>query len=224
MKNVEPFSDLPESTVVDLAQRASTREVPAKEFIFIEGEQGESGYVVVEGRVALIKSSPNGKELIVELLPRGEMFGVVAIIEDRPYPLSARAQVPSVVVGIPRSAVRPLFVKHPGLQQGFFELITNRLRGSHNLARTLAHDRVEARVASVLLAAIPKFADAKGRDFISIGRQELADLCGTTIETASRVTKALEREQVLDLSEQGVVGVKDVGALQALCDADENVM
>lgn len=204
-----PFSGLTEEALTALLAASRQRAIPAKEYVFLEGTAGDAGYLILSGRIAMVKTSPNGREMIMELLPAGEFFGIVALIDDRPYPLTARAQSDIEVLAIPRSAIAPLAETNPGLLQGFLSVVSQRLLTAHNIARSLAHDKVEVRIAAALLALLGKDVNS-----VDIGRQELADLTGTTIESASRTCKVWERDGVLDLSAQGVVRILDRESLQ----------
>ena len=218
LSQLEPFAALPNDRLVELAGYASLRKAAAKEFIFTEGEEATAGYAVVSGRVALLKCSPSGKELILDLLPAGEVFGVVALVDTKPYPLSARAQAASVVLELPRRTVAPFLERNVDVRKAVYDVITTRFRTSQNVARALAHDRVETRIASVLLASIPRLAMASPTDQIvlELGRQELADVVGTTLETASRVVKALEKSGAVDASKQGVLTILSMDALRVV--------
>ena len=213
LATLSPFSELDEEVRHDLARTAQVRSYDAKEFIFFEGDKQDLAFAVISGRVAMLKSSPNGKELIVELVPSNEVFGVVSLLCQGPYPLSARAQVNSEILILEARNVLPICAKYPRLQQGLVQVVTNRMRATQDLARALAHDRVEARVASILLTLLPR---NRSESIIEISRTEIADLTGITIETASRVTKALERDGVVDLSQQGAVRVLLPSSLEDL--------
>ncbi len=92
-------------------------------------------------------------------------------------------------------------------------MLRQRLQSSHNLVRAIAHDTVEVRVAAILSTLFVKFENASR---ISVGRQELAELCGITIETASRVMKEFEKEGLVDLSELGVVTILNFQAIESI--------
>ena len=74
---IAPFHGLPFELRRQLSSLCVLRSIAAKATIFHEEEESAAGYVIVSGRVALFKTSPNGKELIIELLPAGELFGIV---------------------------------------------------------------------------------------------------------------------------------------------------
>lgn len=216
LRTVEPFSALTSEAQSLLADGCVLRTFAAKDLIFLEQSDGDLGYAIVSGRVALVKTSPSGKELIVELLGTRELFGIVVVLDSATYPLTARAQCPTVTLGFRRSLIQSVMKSYPELQLGFTNLLRNRLQTSHNLARTLAHDRVDVRVASVLSALSTKTGESS---VLEIGRQELADVCGITIETASRVMKGFEKEGAVDLSEVGTVRLLDKAFLQRTIEA-----
>jgi CRP-like cAMP-binding protein/DNA-binding NarL/FixJ family response regulator len=213
------FSELPEQSLEMILRSCERRQLVAGEIITCEGDEEPVCFMVLRGRVAMVKSSLSGKELIVELVPPGDIYGITSIIEEMPAQLTARAQCPSDILRFSRKLLLMIFQENPKLYRTFAEKISERLRASHDLSRRLAHERVEVRIAGALLRMIPQFSQPNGRGEgfpIPITRQELADLTGTTPETAIRCTKAMEREKRLDLSRPGLIRVLDVPGLEEL--------
>lgn len=223
LRRIPVFSGLPAKELGTLGDACHFANVKAGDLIAYEGEENASSFMVIEGRVAMFKTSLNGKELIVELLPPGDVFSLVMALQKLPYPLTARAQTDSRILWVPSSMLNVILDQHPQLYREFNELMTSRLRRSHDLARGLAHDRVEVRIASTLVALVPGFAVAKKEDdsyLIAMTRQEIADLTGTTPETAIRTTKAMEREGLLDLARPGLVKIIDLDGLKELAESE----
>lgn len=223
LRKIPVFAKLPHKELKVLGDSCHFATVKSGDLIAYEGEENASSFIVVEGRVAMFKTSLNGKELIVELLPPGDIFSLVVALQKLPYPLTARAQTESKVLWVPSSMLNLVLDRHPELYRDFTEQMASRLRTSHDLARGLAHDRVEVRIASTLCALVPRFAVIKEDDksyLISMTRQEIADLTGTTPETAIRTTKAMEREGLLDLARPGLVKIVDLEGLQELAESE----
>ncbi len=220
LKMVRPFNKLPERAFTTLARVSSFRDLAASEIFAYEGDDDAHCFAVMTGRIALLKASMSGKELIVELLPPGDVYGVVNALEQQPYPVTVRAQCESRIIQIPKSSLVVILEEHPQLFREFAKQATERLTKAQDFARGLAHDRVEVRIASALLALIPSFATSEtrggNRPSIEITRQELADLTGTSPETAIRCTKSMERQGVLDLTRPGVITVTNREALEEL--------
>jgi CRP-like cAMP-binding protein len=107
----------------------------------------------------------------------------------------------------------------------FKEIITHLiicLQSSYNLSRGLAHDRVDVRIAATLTSLALKFSRPLGPNklpTINFTRQQLADLTGTTSETAIRVTRAMQRNGLIDIKRPGIIKILDLVALQELSDS-----
>ncbi|MCB0323869.1 MAG: response regulator [Bdellovibrionales bacterium] len=220
LRQLQVFAKLDDAALAGLAAEARLEDVRAGELLVFEGTRQSSGFVVQSGRIAMLKAAANGKELIVELLPPGDPLGLIAVLDGDPYPLTARAQVDSEIVWLSRAAVLDTMKHHPEVMTSLVKEVCTRLRSAHDTSRALAFDRVEARVAQVLCALIPRFAEAAEKaDFrIEVSRQELANLTAATPETISRVTRALEREGVLRISGQGEIEIPDIGRLRQIAD------
>ncbi len=212
LKKINPFSRLPEASIQVLAAECQFRRYASGIALIYENDRSEQGFLMCSGRVAMLKTSASGRQLIVELLAPGDLFGLTICIDEQQFPLTARAQVASEVLWIPRAVLRRVLETHAELYRDFISLIAERLRRSYGLSRALAHDRVDIRIASALTALVPNFGAfelQKGTHRIPITRQELADLTGTSVETAIRITKNMERQNLLDLSETGAVRITD---------------
>jgi CRP-like cAMP-binding protein len=186
------------------------------ERIFTEGDPSDYFYVVTAGRVKVFKATPSGKEIILEIFGVGDPLGAVAVYEGRPFPASAEALEDTTCVLIPRRAFFDLLEHHPSLVRGLLLGLTQRLVELTTRIAELSGTRVEARLARLLL----KMANDLGRDerggrFIplALSRQELADMTGTTIETAIRIMSRWGKEGIVRTEKDGFT-VLDRAALE----------
>lgn len=210
LKRLEPFSRIPEPELRALGESCRFASIEAGEYLAYEGDVATSAFIVTSGRVAMVKTSASGRELIVELMAPGDLFALISQFEKSPATLSARAQIDTEVVWIPKANLALILEDHPEIYKSFAASISDRLRRSHEVSRGLAHDRVETRIAVALKSLVPSFARTPSKEDIftvDITRQEVADLTGTTPETAIRTTKAMERDGILDLSRPGVIRI-----------------
>jgi CRP/FNR family transcriptional regulator len=172
--------------------------------------------------VRIVRHSRSGKDVVLDLLGPTEVFGGVAVMERRPYPASAQTTEPSDVLKIPADAMIALAERHPSLIKEMALLIGRRLRAAHDSVKSLSVDPVEARLA----AALVRLADREGlRDQRGVAlpfhltRQSLADMTGTTVETAIRVlSRWLKDELVVD--EAGRLVLIDLDALRELAEGE----
>lgn len=222
LKTIEPFTNVADELIEAVSKVCRYGLYPSNALIAVEGETSPQGFVVVYGRVSLVKSSVNGKELIVEFIPPSDPFGLLSAIETGPYPFTARAQTDSRILWIPRAVISYLLDHFPDLTREYISKVLERLRKAHDLSRALAHDLVEVRIASALLALLPRYCSLSRDDdsyHIKLTRQELAEMTGTSPETVSRSVKTMERDGLLDLSETGKVKILDSGGLEKLLES-----
>jgi CRP/FNR family transcriptional regulator len=185
-----------------------------RDYVFMEGDPAEWFCIVRSGRIKILRQSRAGKEVVLELLGSGEPFGGVAVIERRPYPASAQAAQASVVLKIPSEAIVTLCERHPGIIRAMALMIGRRLRAAHDSVKSLSVDPVEARLAAALLRLAERDGVRGPRGLtlpFHLTRQSLADMTGTTVESAIRVVSRWQKDGV----------VRDEGGRLVLIDLDQ---
>lgn len=188
------------------------------ERIFSEGDPAQSLYVVTAGRVKIAKMAPGGHEVILEIFGVGDPLGAVAVYEGLPFPATATALEDSTCVLIPRQQFFGLLERYPSLVRGLLLGLTTRLVEMTNRLAELTRTRVESRLARLFLkmAGQSDRADRRGLFIPTVlSRQELADLTGTTIETAIRIMSRWQKEGLVRTEKDGFV-VVDRKALETL--------
>jgi CRP/FNR family transcriptional regulator len=201
-----------------LAGVASTRDFEKGEYLFREGDASEILYTLISGRVKVFKTTARGTDLILEIFGPGDPVGAVAVYESRPYPASAVALEPATCLGIPRREFFGLLKTQPSLVRGLLTGLTHRLVELTNRLAELSTGRLDARMARFFI----KLADTIGEPAadgtfipLPLSRQELADMVGTTIETAIRIMSRWGKENVIRTEKDGFV-IQDRDALEAV--------
>lgn len=217
------FASLPPREIAALAAVARDEPVRARDYVFMEGDTPHWFCLVRSGRVKIVRQTRAGKDVVLDLLGPGELFGGVAVIENRPYPASAQAIEPSVILKIPREAMAALVERHPSFIREMALMMGRRLRAAHDSVTSLAGDPVEARLAAALL----RLAERDGRRSAGsvtlpfhLTRQNLADMTGTTVESTIRTVSRWLRDGLL-VEEGGLVVLRDPDALRALAEGEE---
>ena len=183
-----------------LAAVAGMRAFDKGDRLFSEGDESDLMFTVVTGRVKVVKTTPRGTDVILELFGPGDPVGAVAVYESRPYPASAVALEPTSCLVIPRQAFFALLEGYPTLVRGLLVGLTHRLVELTNRLTELSGGRIEGRLARFFL----KLGSDMGRRrddgiFIplALSRQELADMIGTTIETSIRIMSRWGKDGVV---------------------------
>ena len=194
------FAGIPARDVESLAAVALEEAHRARAYIFMEGDAPHWFYLVRSGHVKIVRHSKTGKDVVLELLGPGEIFGGVAVIEKRSYPASAQATEPTVVLKIPADSMIALAERHPAFIKEMALMIGRRLRAAHDSVASLAVDPVEARLAATLLRLAKREGTRSDRGValpFHLTRQSLADMTGTTVETTIRILSRWLREGLL---------------------------
>ncbi len=181
------FSRLSAEELAELARLAIEHSFGEGEFIFWEGDTPDWFYIVAEGQVKALKHSSSGKEFIISFFRPGEMFGEVAVFENKPYPASAQAVAETKVLGIKRENLLAFLASRPEVALRIINILGGRLREAQSRLRDFAGERVEQRLARTLLMLAAKLGNT-----LPFTRQEIADMAGTTTETAIRFMSRLK--------------------------------
>jgi CRP-like cAMP-binding protein len=189
--------------------------------IFSEGDPPDFLVTIAGGRVKVVKLLPSGKEIILEIFGPGDPVGAVVAYEGRPYPASAVALEPAHCILVRRTEFFALLERHPSFVRGFLTGMAQRIVELTKRIPEVAGGRVETRFAHLFL----KLADRIGQQRpdgrfvpLSLSRQELADLAGTTPETCIRVMSRWGKQGVVLTERDGFV-VRDHALLERLAEA-----
>ena len=200
LRSIPFYGTLSEEDVAHLSEIASVREWQKGDTLFSEGDPSDHIFTVASGRVKVVKALPSGKEVILEIFGPGDPVGAVVAYEGRPYPATAVATEPTCCILVRRAPFFSLLEHRPSLLRGFLAGLTQRIVELTRRIPEVAGGRVEARLAHLFL----KLADRMGRSdarevFIPIplSRQDLADMAGTTLETAIRIMSRWSKEKTL---------------------------
>ncbi|MEA1959111.1 MAG: Crp/Fnr family transcriptional regulator [Chloroflexota bacterium] len=211
------FSGLSDGEIVALSGLVTERSFAPDEFIIWEGDPPDWFYVIAEGRVKVLKHSSSGREFIVAFFDPGEMFGEVAVFENKPYPASVQATTNTRVLEIKRDALLSFISANPGVSLGIIHVLSGRLRDAQGRLRDIAGERVEQRLAGILLMLYSKLGSE-----LPFTRQEVAEMAGTTTETAIRVMSRMKDGGIIR-SARGKMVIIDERKLRLLSEGPPQV-
>ncbi|MBI4296508.1 MAG: Crp/Fnr family transcriptional regulator [Chloroflexi bacterium] len=211
------FSCLNNKELAELAELATERSYRAGEFVFWEDDPPDYFYFLMEGNIKVVKHSSSGKEFVVAFFSPGEMFGEVAVFENKPYPASAQAVNDLKVLAINKDALLKFVSLHPEVVMCMISVLGARLRESQSRLRDIAGEKVEQRIARTLLMLTDKLGNT-----LPFTRQEIADMTGTTTETAIRVMSRLKDGGIIS-SVRGQIVILDETKLKLLSEGPPRI-
>ncbi len=177
-----------------LAEAARPHPFKRGDFIAREGDPPDRMGIVLSGRVKIVKHAPNGREVILRVLGPGQAFGVVPVLDRAPYPASVVMLEDGEVGRVDAPRFEAVLRTHPDLALEMMRAFSGRLR---KLSQAVG----ESHTAPVRSRLAARLMDLAGdQRVVVVTRQELADLAGTTVETAIRTTRAWEQDGLVRLA------------------------
>ncbi|HHB91525.1 MAG TPA: Crp/Fnr family transcriptional regulator [Anaerolineae bacterium] len=196
------FHSLSDEEWRDVVQYLHGHTYPEDAYLFFQGDPPDALYIIWKGRVKLVRHTSQGRDVVVTVLGPGQLIGEMAIFDGRPYSMSAIALEDTAVVTISRHDLMAIIQRHPAVSFHVILELNRRLRLCTELVRSLAVDRVEQRIARALL----RLMDLGGTPApegegimidIHLTRQDIAEMTGTTVETAIRVMSRFRKEGLI---------------------------
>jgi CRP/FNR family transcriptional regulator len=206
LHSIPLFALLDDKTLADVSNRTQQCSFRPGQQIMLEGEQAPGLYMVLQGRVRLSCTAPDGREQVLDMIGQGEVFNMVPLFDGQPNHTNARAMSPVECLLLPRQDVLMLLKRHPDLALAMLSEMAGELRELVRLVEDLAFRSVRARLARQLLAEA-----AEGS--AELTHQELAERAGTVREMAGRALRRLAEDGLVRL-ERGRVIVLDAEGLE----------
>jgi CRP/FNR family transcriptional regulator len=191
------------------------------DYLWHEGDLPEELSVIVRGRVKIVRHADAG-DVIFELFGEGEPVGAIAVYNYMPYPASAICLEPTTLLQVPRREYFELLDRNPEFARGVIRELTKLVVALTRKVEEMRGQRVEARTAQLFLS----LAGRMGREVeggtelpLQLSRQEVADLVGTTVETAIRIMSRWGREGVIITGEKRFV-IPSCDRLRAIAEGE----
>ena len=217
LKHSPILSTLSEDELTELAGMAAEVSLAPGEFAFWDGDPPDWFYMVVEGRIKVVKYSSQGKEFIIAFFGTGEMFGEVAVFQNKPYPASAQAVDETRVLKIKRTDFLSFLTRRPEVAMRIISVLGGRLRDAQGRLGDIAGERVEQRLARTLMMLSSKLGSS-----LPFTRQEIADMVGTTTEMAIRLIGTLKDRSIVR-STRGKIIILDEVKLRLLSEGPPQI-
>lgn len=220
LKTIPIFKDLEAQQLADVVQASQSRNIDAEKFLFMQGDEADAFYLLLEGSVKLTQVTLDGQEIILRYASPGEAFGLIAFLAEQTYPVSAFTVNNSQVRVWYQSEVHALMNRIPTIATNALQIMSRHVREFQDRIRELSTERVERRIARALLRLARQMGKKAPEGVylnLPISHQDLAELTGTTLYTVSRTFSKWEtmgliktgREQVLIRVPHGLVSIAD---------------
>jgi CRP-like cAMP-binding protein len=214
--HVPMFADLSAEDLEQVAGVAHPRRFAAGEVVFREGDASNTCYIVHSGHARAVREHADGRQLALATFGPGDIFGELAMFDDERRSATVEAIEPLEVLGIMGADMRRAMERRPQLAIALAAALSRRLRATNERLASQSFQTVQTRVANVLGQLVEQ-ARAEGvasADVpITVTQAEVAQLAGSSRESASRFLAVLERAGVISQG-RGRLTVHDPDALR----------
>lgn len=210
LAGVPVFSTLHEEDLARIAQLAVPRTFDSGQVVFREGDASDTCYVVHSGQARAIREHSDGRTITLATFGRGDIFGELAMFEDERRSATVEAVVPTTAVAVLGPDMRRLMGEHPEISSRLVVALGRRLRETNERLARQSFQTVQSRVAVVLRDLAMQSGQSggtqregpdggnRGKDVLVTATQsDLAQLAGSSRESASRFLAVLERAGVI---------------------------
>ncbi len=213
---------LPAETLENLSRYARLQDFAKGDVIVQKGATGGGMMAMVEGRVKISTVSPDGKEVILDFINPGEVFGEIALLDNRERTADAVAMEACQVLVLERRDFLPFLERHPQTCIKLLSVLCGRLRHTNQLIEDSLFLNVESRFAKRLVGFARQYGEPRPDGILirlKLSQQEIAALIGVTRESVNRQLSALQERGWVKVS-RGAILVTDIEALESVVDLD----
>jgi len=219
VKSLAMFRGLAAGDQQRVAALATLRVFQRGETVWEEGDPAEHLTVILKGRVKVVRRGETG-DVILEIFDEGEPVGAIAVYNYMPYPAAAVALEPVTMLMLPRRDYFELLDRNPDLARALIRELTKMVLALTRKLGEARGQRVDVRIAQLFLTLAERMGESRDGGTvipIRLTRQEIADLTGTTVESAIRVLSRWGR-QGLVITREGAFVIPSREKLAALAE------
>lgn len=195
ISGLAPFTGMAPGEQEDVLIEARSARYPKDTTIFSQEEEAHSFFLLLSGHIRVVRTTPDGEQVIARYIAEGELFGIAPAIARSTYPANAVAAVDCIALAWPTRMWKVYAERYPSFSGNTYATVGKRLQETQQRVVEMSTEQVEQRVAHTILRLV-KQAGRKTPDGIEIDfpitRQDIAEMTGTTLHTVSRLLSAWE--------------------------------
>ena len=214
------FQGLDPEALAAVADAVRPLRVRKGSYFFYQDQPATTLYLLIEGRVKFTQVTADGQQVLLRAIGPGETFGTVSALGDAFHPASAQAATDCAALAWRGDAVAALMERFPAIAINALHFLAGRLREFQDRYRELATERVERRIARALLRLaqqLGEVADAGVLIDLPLTRQDIAEMAGTTLFTASRILSNWQQRGIVHTRRERIL-IRKLSDLEAIAE------
>ncbi|WP_160721275.1 Crp/Fnr family transcriptional regulator [Bacillus sp. USDA818B3_A] len=201
------FRSLNNSELTKIADISITREWKKQSHVFLQGDPLENVYFIFDGKIKIYKSDISGKEQIVAIAKKGEMFPHVGFFRKGEYPAYAEVIEPSTLITVPIIKFEKVLIENPELCIKVFKVLGEKIVDLQNRLEEQILNNTYEQIVKLLIRLAQKHGlpQADGTILLKseFTNKDLANMIGTTRETISRTLTKMKKDELIEVDDEG---------------------
>lgn len=208
LSGLPPFSKLARPEIREILDQASPKRHEEGAAIFREGEEADRFFLLLDGFVRVIRTTPAGEQMVLRHIPPGQLIGIASALGRSTYPATATAASEALTLSWPTRLWAGFVGRYEGFASETWATLGRRMGELHDHMAELATKAAEQRVAACVLRMVNQ-TGRKVEGGIEIAfpvtRANIAEMTGTTLHTVSRLLSAWERDGIVESRRKHIV-------------------
>ncbi len=216
--SISLFAALPPDEQRLLVRLVNFRSCKRGEVVVREGDTSGGLFAVLSGFLKAASMDPDGREVVLSIMGKGEVFGELSVLDGKPRSATVRALEDSELATIARAPLLELLEASPKLAVRLLGVLAERVRNLTHRCELLSSLDVSSRFAKILLSLATTHGETTGNSVrirVRLSQQELGDMCGATRESVNRLIRDWRERGVLG-NDAGRLVIKDLRALNSM--------
>jgi CRP-like cAMP-binding protein len=218
LKGVDIFAGLSEENLRRLAENLVSRKYRKMEIIFHQGDDSQTLYLIVKGKVRIYSINPGGEETSYRIFSEKDVIGEFAAIDGKPRSTTAKAVEDCVLIELERSRFTAYLQQLPELSMGLIRHLVNKLRWTTEYAETIARYDTKGRLLHIIL----QYKDLFGKEIepgkvyeyqLYLNQEDLASMIGARREWVNRILQQWRKDGLLEAS-HGKIKILNLPAVE----------
>ncbi|MGZ4160177.1 MAG: Crp/Fnr family transcriptional regulator [Neobacillus sp.] len=201
------FRELNDYELTKITDIAIVRDWKKQSHVFLQGDPLENVYFIYNGKIKVYKSDVNGKEQIVAIMKKGEMFPHVGFFRKGDYPAYAEVLESSTLITVPISKFEAVLIENPELCIKVFRVLGEKIVDLQNRLEEQILNNTYEQIIKLLIRIGQKHGKEleDGRILLKseFTNKDLANMIGTTRETISRTLTKMKKDELIEVDNDG---------------------
>ncbi len=196
LKQTEIFSQLNDAELEEILEKIIVKQFKKNETILYEEDTNEVMYIILMGKVKVIKTTEDGKEIIMAMHKSGSFFGEMSLIDGKTTPASVIATEDSLIALISKNDFLSIVFNQNTVTKNMMEILCGRLRKSWDTIQLLNFNNASQRTKMLFLTLVDEYGEKSPQGItlnIKLTHQDISDMTGLTRETVTRVLDKLQK-------------------------------